>query len=79
MSSLEICDGNKTRRRKLKKKTVEAVLDFFIVCEKIHAFIEKMIIDENREYPLSRFMKDGKTHRDHHGSLNQKIIKKFSF
>ena len=65
VNSLDICEGIITRRRKLKNKTEEAVLDFFVVCEKIKTFIEKMIIDDNKEYPLSRYTKDGKTDSDH--------------
>ena len=66
VNSLQICEGIITRRRKLKNKTEEAVLDFFVVCDRIQNFIEKMVIDEKREYPLSRYLKDGKKDSDHH-------------
>lgn len=44
VNSLEICEGKITRRRITKKKKEEAILDFFIVCKKIAAFLHKMII-----------------------------------
>jgi hypothetical protein len=42
-----------------------AVLDFFFVFEKIKSCIEKMIIDEDKQFPLSRYLKDGKKDSDH--------------
>ena len=40
-------------------------MDFFVVCDKLKTFIQKMVIDEEKEYPLSRYMKDGTKHSDH--------------
>ena len=65
VNSLDVCQGTLTRVRKLKNKTEMAVLDFFVVCEKIKSFIEKMIIDEDKQFPLSRYLKDGKKDSDH--------------
>ena len=69
VNSLEICEGKITRRRITKKKTEEAILDFFIVCKKIAAFIERMIIDEEKQFPLSRYTKNGKKHSDHNSMI----------
>ena len=65
VNSLDLCEGILTRVRKLKSKTEKAVLDFFVVCDKLKSFIQKMIIDEDNEYPLTRYMKDGRKHSDH--------------
>ena len=65
VNSLDICEGKITRRRKLKHKTEESILDFFIVCEKIRIFLEKMIIDEDKVFPLSRYTKGRKIDSDH--------------
>ena len=50
-----------------------AVLDFFVVCEKIKSFIEKMIIDEDRNYCLSNFAQirknKGVIETDHNGLI----------
>ena len=55
VNSLEMCEGRITRRRIIKNSTEEAILDFFIVCEKIAAFVEKLEIDEEKRYPLTRY------------------------
>ena len=68
VNSLDVCQGPLTRVRKLKNKTEMAVLDFFVVCEKIKSFIEKMIIDEDKQFPLSRYLKGGKKD-SHHNTL----------
>ena len=89
VNSLALCEGIITRRRKCKAKTEEAVLDFFVVCDKIKCFIEKLIIDEKKEYPLTRYMKHGKKDSDHHTMIfhlqlnfiqkNQSRIEMFNF
>ena len=41
------------------------MLDFFVVCRKLKEFVQRMVIDEQKEYHLSRYMKDGKKDSDH--------------
>ena len=65
VNNLDLCEGTLTRVRKLKNRTERSVLDFFVVCEKIRTFLQKMIIDEDKMYPLSRYLKDGKKDSDH--------------
>ena len=65
VNSLDCCQGTITRERKLKKKTERAVLDFFVVCEKLKEFVQRMIVDEKKEYPLARYLKAGKKESDH--------------
>ena len=55
VNSLEMCEGRIKRRRIIKNSTEEAILDFFIVREKIAAFVEKLEIDEEKRYPLTRY------------------------
>ena len=73
VNSLDICDGTITRKRETEKRTEQAVLDFFVVNEKIRPFLKRMIIDEKREYCLSNFAQIKKNKRviesDHNGLL----------
>ena len=55
VNSLDICEGVITRYRKTKTKVEKAVLDFFIVCSKMLPYAKKMLIDENRQFPLTNF------------------------
>ena len=48
--------------RKLENKTEKAALDFFVVCDKLRNLIEKIIIDEEKEYPLARYINAGTKH-----------------
>ena len=73
VNSVSICEGLITRQRKVESKIEKAVLDFFLVNEKIFPFLRKMIIDEKREYPLSNFAQQKKNKRvtetDHNGMI----------
>ena len=50
VNTLDLCTGVITRRRELISKTEEAVLDFFVINEKLRPLLSKMSIDENRDY-----------------------------
>ena len=69
VNSLDICEGVITRSRDTIKKNERAVLDFFIVCDKMKQFIKKMIIDEQKMYALTHYFKrkgiDHKINSDH--------------
>ena len=73
VNSLSICEGLITRKRKLESRTEQAVLDFFLVNDKLLPFLQKMIIDEQRQYPLSNFAQQKKNRRvtetDHNGLI----------
>ena len=75
VNSLEICEGMITRKRVVQTKTEEAVLDFFIVNEKMRPFLGKMMIDEGRKYSLSNFAQYKKNKRvietDHYSEILQ--------
>ena len=49
------CDGAITHYRKLKNREEKAVLDYFIVCDKVLPYITKMNIDEKRVNVLTKF------------------------
>jgi hypothetical protein len=57
VNSLDICEGLITRSRQTIVRNEKAVLDFFIVCDRMKRFIEKMIIDEGKQYALSHYFK----------------------
>ena len=65
LNSLDRCQGKITRRRKKGKKVEESILDFALVCEKLLPFCERMIIDEEKKYPLTSFLNRKVTHSDH--------------
>ena len=52
VNALDICEGLVTRKRKLESRTEIAVLDFFIINEKLRPLVTKMKIDENKEFGL---------------------------
>ena len=54
VNAISKCEGRITRERTTNKRTEKAVLDFFIVCEKILPFVSRMIIDEKGENALVR-------------------------
>ena len=55
VNGTDLCSGVITGYRKTTIRTEKSVLDFFIVCEKFFTFITKMIVDEARQYPLTKF------------------------
>ena len=57
VNSLDLCQGLITRRRTTIRKCEESILDFFVVCEKMLPFIERMIVDEEQQYGLSSYSK----------------------
>ena len=79
VNSMDICEGVITRQRQLESKTERAVLDFFLVNEKLVPFVNRMIIDEQREYCLSNFAQVKKNKRvtetDHNALILELAIK----
>ena len=59
------CEGKITRRRNKGKKVEEAILDFALVSEELLPFFEKMIIDEEKKFPLTSYLNRKVTHSDH--------------
>ena len=55
VNALPICEGLITRKRLTERRTEKAVLDLFLVCEKIMPFVLQMHVDEKGEHQLSNF------------------------
>ena len=52
VNNLDICEGLITRKREFQDKTEEAVLDLMIINEKLRPFVQKMTIDEKKQFKL---------------------------
>ena len=74
VNNLDSCEGSITRRRITVKGTEEAILDFFVVCDKLRPFVDKMIIDEEKSYALSNFSKVKGTCVKKHSDHNTEIL-----
>jgi hypothetical protein len=57
VNSLNLCSGLITRRRQTKLRLEESVLDVFVVCDKILAYITKMVVDEEKQFVLTNYNK----------------------
>ena len=55
VNALPKCEGLVTRKRIKDGVTELSVLDFFVVCERVLPFIEKMVIDERKQYILTNY------------------------
>ena len=60
------CQGAITRERNTTKRTEKAILDFFIVCERIFPFVTQMLIDEKGGNDIFRYRGDNVVKADHH-------------
>ena len=73
VNSMNICEGVITRQRSVENRTEKAVLDFFIVNEKLYPFLKRMVVDEKREYSLGNYSQINKNKRvietDHNGLI----------
>ena len=63
VNSTSLCEGIITRKRVANNKVEEAVLDFFICCDKILKLVTKMVINEGER--LTRFSKGRVVESDH--------------
>ena len=59
------CQGKITRRRNKGNKVEEAILDFALVSDELLQFFDKMIIDEEKKFPLTSYLNRKVTHSDH--------------
>ena len=73
LNCMDTCKGVITRKRITENNVEEAVLDFFVINEKLRSFFKDMIIDEDRNYCLSNFSQIKKNKRviesDHNGMI----------
>ena len=52
VNALDLCDGLITRKREFENRTEEAVLDFFIINDKLRPYLKSMKVDEDKEFNL---------------------------
>lgn len=57
VNSLSLCKGLITRRRQTIQRLEEAVLDVFVVCDRVLAYVQKMLVDEEKEFVLTNYNK----------------------
>ena len=78
VNAMNICEGLITRQRLLETRSEKAVLDFFIVNEKLNPFLKRMIVDEKRNYSLGNYAQIKKNKRvietDHNGLILELAI-----
>jgi hypothetical protein len=61
VNALPSCEGLITRRRLRNGEIEESVLDLFVVCSKVLPFVQRMVIDESKDYILTNYRQVGKT------------------
>ena len=59
VNGTDLCEGVITRFRKTINSTEQSVLDYFIVCKQFFKLILKMMVDEQRKYPLTKYSTRG--------------------
>ena len=64
------CQGVITRRRQKGDKLEESVIDFVVVCEKLHQYLDTMKIDEARQLALTSYLKKGKSVDSDHMTIS---------
>ena len=76
VNTLDLCEGLITRKRVLENTKEEAILDFYIVNERMRRYLKKMKIDEDKELNLLNLAQLKKNKRiietDHNGLLFEK-------
>ena len=64
-----MCEGLFTRVRKCKNIVEKSILDFFVVCNKILAYVTNMVVDEDKQnipYNYTQVMRGGKVVNSDH-------------
>ena len=57
VNSLPICKGINTRVAIRKQKSIESVLDFYVVCQRVLQSVVEMEIDNDRKHIVTNFNK----------------------
>ena len=55
VNAMSICEGIVTRQRVTDLLNEKSAIDLFLVCGKLKPFIQKMVVDEKQENPLTNF------------------------
>ena len=68
----QLCSGALTRHRVTQKNIEQSILDYLVVCDRLANYLEMMVIDEHRNFPLTKYAsKKGvkKTVKSDHNTL----------
>ena len=57
VNSTNKCLGTITRIKRVKDKVEESIIDYFIVCQDFYNFINSMVIDTERNFVLTKYIK----------------------
>ena len=78
VNSLQLCEGLITRKRQTVNTYETSVLDLFLVCEKMLPYVNKMCVDEQGKYQLTKFShKQNKITETDHSTLVLQIDLEF--
>ena len=55
VNSMSLCEGLITRSRTKNGAKELSILDFFVVCDRVLPFVQKMVIDESRTFILTNY------------------------
>ena len=55
LNASDLCQGAITRNRMAKEINEKSILDYIIVCENLSDYLEQMVIDEKRHFPLTKY------------------------
>ena len=57
VNSTNKCLGTITRIKRVKDKVEESIIDYFIVCQDFYNFINSMVVDTERNFVLTKYIK----------------------
>ena len=57
VNSTNKCHGKITRMKKVKNKVEESIIDYFIVCQDFYLFINSMMVDDERNFVMTKYTK----------------------
>ena len=55
LNTSQLCSGAITRNRVTKQGEEKSILDYILTCEQLARFLEGMLIDEERNFPLTKY------------------------
>ena len=55
LNASNLCQGAITRNRMTKDSNEKSIIDYILVCENLSNYLEQMLIDEERHFPLTKY------------------------
>ena len=55
LNASNLCLGAITRNRVTKESNEKSIIDYMLTCEKLAVYLEQMLIDEQRNFPLTKY------------------------